>query len=202
MDASVKKDLKISIFIGIAAGILLLPILPNIAPDLNSTKKFLAALSLALFTPFGYLVAYGLSKWLPVMIQFVRFGITGGLNALIYLGVLNLLISITKIAAGLYYSLFVSVAFIVAVTNSYFWNKHWVFKAGESGGGKGEFFRFFLVNLVGFGVNVGAASLVVNVIGAPAGVPASLWANIGAVSAVFITLFWNFIGSKFIVFRK
>ena len=204
MDLSTKKDLKISLLIGLIAGILLLPILPNIAPnlDLSSAKKLLAVSSLALLTLFGYLVAYWLSKWFPVMIQFVKFGITGGLNALIYLGVLNLLISATKIAVGFYYSLFVSIAFIVAVTNSYIWNKYWVFKASESGGGGGEFVKFFAVNLVGFLINVGSASFVVNVIGAPTGIPEALWANIGAVSAVFLTLFWNFIGLKFIVFKK
>lgn len=197
-----KKDLKISFFIGIFAGLMLLPILPNLGLNLSLEKRLLVLLFLAAFTPFGYLIAYWLSKWFPVMLQFVKFGITGGLNSLIYLGVLNLLITATKFSAGFYYSLFVSIAFIVSVINSYVWNKYWVFKASGSGGGSGEFLKFFLVNLIGFAINVGAASFVVNVIGVPAGVPESLWANIGAVSAVFLTLFWNFIGLKFIVFKK
>lgn len=202
MDQSTKQDFKISLLIGIIAGILLLPILPNLGFQLNLAKRLLAVLSLAVFTPLGYLVAYSLSSRFPVIIQFVKFGITGGLNALIYLGALNLLISATGIAMGLYYSLFVSIAFMVAVTNSYIWNKYWVFSASESGGGGGEFVKFFLVNLVGFLINVGTASFVVNAVGAPAGISESLWANIGAVSAVFLTLFWNFAGLKFIVFKR
>ena len=91
---------------------------------------------------------------------------------------------------------------MVAVTNSYIWNKYWVFKASESGAGGGEFVKFFLVNLVGFGINVGTASFIVNFIGVPAGISETLWANIGAVSAVFLTLFVNFIGMKFFVFKK
>ncbi len=197
-----KKDLKISLFVGVIAGLLLLPTLPNLGLHLDINGKFIAVASLSLFTPFGYLVAVWLSRWFPVMIQFVKFGITGGLNALIYLSVLNLLISATGIATGIYYSLFVSFSFIVAVINSYVWNKYWVFRASESRGGGGEFVKFFLVNLVGFGINVGAASFIVNYVGVPAGISESLWANIGAVSAVFITLFWNFIGMKFIVFKR
>ena len=197
-----KKDLKISLFVGFAAGLFLIPIFPNLGIHLDLNGRLLAAGILTVFTPSGYLTAFWLSRWFPVMIQFVKFGITGGLNALIYLGVLNLLISATGIAAGIYYSVFVSAAFIVSVMNSYVWNKYWVFKASESAAGGGEFVKFFLVNLVGFGINVGAASFVVNVLGAPAGISESLWANIGAVSAVFITLFWNFIGMKFIVFKK
>lgn len=202
MDQSTKQDLKLSLLVGFFAGILLLPILNNLHFVLNSFSGAGVVLGLTLFTPAGYLVAYFLSRRWPVMIQFVKFGIVGGLNSLIYLGVLNLLITASGIAAGLGYTVFVSMAFLVAVTNSYIWNKYWVFKASQSGGGSGEFVKFVLVNLVGFGVNVGAASFVVNVIGAPTGVSASVWANIGAVSAVFITLFWNFIGMKFIVFKR
>lgn len=202
MEPSIKKDLKLSLLVGAIAGVLLLPILPNLGLHMSFSGRLAASAALLLFTPAGYMVAYSLRGWFPWIMQFVKFGITGGLNALIYLGVLNLLISATGVADGLYYSVFVSSAFIVSVINSYFWNKYWVFHAGGSGGGKGEFVRFFLVNVVGFLINVGAASFVVNSIGAPAGISPSLWANIGAVSAVFITLFWNFLGSKYIVFKR
>ena len=135
---------------------------------------------------------------LPTVIrQAVKFVLVGGLNTLIDLGVLNLLIFITGIASGSGYSIFKGISFTVAVINSYFLNKLWTFK----GTGR-KFLQFFIVSLIGFGINVGAASFIVNVIGAPVGMPASLWANIGAVSAVFITLFFNFIGSKYIVFKK
>lgn len=202
MDQLTKQDLKLSFLVGAIAGVLLLLVLPNLGLHFSLIGKILTPFGLVVFTIFGYLVAYWLSKWFPVMIQFVRFGITGGLNALIYLGTLNLLISVTKIAVGFYYSLFVSIAFMVAVVNSYFWNKYWVFRIREDESRKGEFVGFLLVNLVGFAINVGSASIVVNKIGAPAEFSPELWANIGAVSAVFISLFWNFICTKFFVFKK
>jgi len=197
-----KNDLKISTLVGFIAGLLAIPTLQNIGASLDFLKGALVVIGLSVFTPVGYLFACWLSRWWPVMIQFIKFGITGGLNALIYLSVLNLLISTTNIAAGLYYSLFVSIAFIISVINSYLWNKYWVFRASGTDGGSGEFIKFVLVNLVGFLINVGAASFVVNVVGAPGGISGELWANFGAVSAVAITLFWNFIGIKFIVFKK
>jgi len=201
MSNETKRDLKISFFVGTIAGILLLPTLNNIGVTLNLQRSILAVLSLIVLTPSGYLVAYWLSGWIPVMIQFIKFAIVGGLNAMIDLGILNLLIYSTGIVSGFYYSIFKSVSFLAAVTNSYFWNKHWTFRAGDAPATI-EFLKFFLVNLVGFGINVGAASIVVNIIGVPAGISGELWANIGAVSAVFISLFWNFIGMKFIVFKK
>ena len=201
MEASTKKDLKISIVVGIAAGILMLPTLHNLGVTLSWRVAAVAVVGLTIFTPLGYLVAYWLSRWWPVLLQFVKFGIVGGLNAMIDLGVLNLLIYFSDIAAGFWYSLFKATSFIVAVTNSYFWNKYWTFKS-EGGVAREEFVKFFLVNLFTFALNVGTASLLVNFVGAPPEISPELWANIGAVSAVFISLFINFLGMKFIVFKN
>lgn len=201
MDQSTKKDFKISVLVGIVAGILMLSTLRNLGVTLNFRVAAVAVVGLTVFTPFGYLVAYWLSRWWPVLLQFVKFGIVGGLNAMIDLGVLNFLIYFSGIAAGFLYSVFKSVSFLTAVTNSYFWNKYWTFKS-ESGVAKVEFAKFFLVNLFTFTLNVGTASVLVNVVGAPAGFSPELWANIGAVSAVFISMFINFLGMKFIVFRS
>lgn len=202
MEPSTKKDFQISILVGFVAGLLLLPTLHNIGIELTWGLGILAVLGLTIFTPSGYLAAYWLSRWLPVMIQFVKFGIVGGLNAMIDLGILNLLIYFTGIAAGAYYSLFKAISFLVAVINSYFWNKYWTFKAAETKPKIGEITKFFLVNVIGFGINVGSASFVVNIIGAPAGISGELWANIGAVFASFLALMWNFLGMKFFVFKK
>src|SRR3989338_5399214 len=127
MDSIVKKDIKISILIGFIAGLLIIPTLHNIGINLNLLKSVLAVAGLTIFTSAGYLVAYWLSRWWPVMIQFVKFGIAGGLNSMIDLGTLNFLIYFSGIAGGVWYSVFKSISFVVAVTNSYFWNKYWVF---------------------------------------------------------------------------
>lgn len=198
---STKKDFRISILIGFIAGLLLLPTLRNIGIELSWQIGILAVFGLTILTPLGYLVAYWLSRWLPIMIQFVKFGIVGGLNFTIDLGILNLLIYFSGITLGFYYSLFKALSFLIAVINSYVWNKYWTFKVADTPG-VGEITKFFVVNIIGFGINVSLASFVVNVIGAPADVSGEVWANIGAVAASMLALTWNFIGMKFIVFKK
>ncbi len=201
MDNFFKQDLKISFLVGIVAGFLFWLVLKNIGLLTGSAAGAAAVLSLAVITPLGYLVGYWLSRRWPVMLQFVKFGIVGGLNFLVDLGILNLLIFLTGITAGFYYSVFKASSFIVAVINSYFWNKYWTFHAGN-GPRTVEFIKFFTVNLIGFGINVSTASFVVNTVGAPVGVSGELWANAGAATAAIVALFWNFIGMKFIVFKK
>lgn len=138
-----------------------------------------------------------------VLRQAVKFVLVGGLNTVIDFGVLNLLIFTTSIASGFGYAAFKGISFVAAVINSYFLNKFWTFKsAGNSGK---EFSQFFLVSLIGFGINVGVASLVVNAIANPfgfSGISDKIWANVGALAATFCAMAWNFIGYKFIVFKK
>ena len=133
--------------------------------------------------------------------QFYKFVLVGVMNTLFDLSILNGLIVFTGIAAGWHFSLFKGISFGIVVINSYFWNKFWTFKKKEGGGAK-EFGQFLAVSLVGLGVNVGVASLVVNVVGPKGGISPQIWASIGAVAAIVFTTVWNFIGYKFFVFKK
>jgi len=136
-----------------------------------------------------------------IVSQAIKFILVGVLNTLVDLGVLNLLIWAFGIYSGFGYSAFKGISFTVAVINSYFLNKFWTFKMRETEGVKREFAQFFIVSLIGFGINVGVASFVVNVVGPQFGLGSKLWANVGAIYATFAAMSWNFLGYKFIVFK-
>ena len=137
----------------------------------------------------------------PIIKQAIKFILVGILNTFIDLGVLNILIWASGISAGLGYSAFKGISFTIAVINSYFLNKFWTFERRETAGVKREFSQFFVVSLIGFGINVGVASLVVNAIGPQFSIVPKLWANIGAICATLVGMTWNFLGYKFIVFK-
>jgi len=147
-------------------------------------------------------IAYLIGKKFLFVFQIAKFLLIGVLATLLDLGVLNILMWISGIAAGLGYTVFKSISFIVATIGKYFGNKFWAFKKMEKAGMRKEFSQFFLVTLIGFGLNVGIASLVVNVIGSQFGLSATIWANVGGIIAAFAAATWNFIGYKFIVFKK
>lgn len=144
-------------------------------------------------------------KNLLLLFQAGKFILVGALNTLIDLGVLNLLMFISGIASGIWFPVFKGISFMAAVINSYILNKFWTFKsAGSENKGK-EFVQFLTVAVIGFGINVGMATLVVNVISPQfsySWMSETIWANIGAIVATFCTMTWNFIGYKFIVFKK
>ncbi|MDP3014962.1 MAG: GtrA family protein [bacterium] len=199
-----KKDYLLISIIGFLFGLLLLPILSNINIPFFTVNLKSAFLIVIVFTVFANLALWLvslLSRFIPVLLQIAKFAAVGGLNTLLDLGVLNVLILISGIAAGYWYPVFKGISFVIANINSYFWNKHWTFGVSDSANIK-EFSQFLTVSIIGFGINISAASLMVNIIGAPENISLERWANIGALSATMISLIWNFIGYKFFVFKK
>lgn len=135
--------------------------------------------------------------------QVARFIIIGILNTLVDFTVLNLLLYIFRDAGLEVYPFLKSVSFIAAVTNSYLFNKYWVFLAhskptfNESG-------KFFATNIFGLFIN----SLFANfALGALLFVFADsiskiLIANLAALCGSVAVAVMNFLSYKHFVFRK
>lgn len=133
--------------------------------------------------------------------QFIKFGTVGVSSSFIDLGILNVLIFLSGIASGAWFPIFKGTSFVIALINSYFWNRNWTFKSQDNANVM-EFGKFFTISAVGFGINVSIASFIVNFLDPFGGMSPQLWANVGAISATSISLIWNFLCYKFVVFRK
>lgn len=196
---------KIDIFTSLLAGEGVAWLLYFLLKDQGIEIKFLS-LVLAIFMPIlaliGIWICYLIGKKLLWVFQAAKFFLTGVLATLLDLGVLNALMWISGIATGWGYSIFKGIAFIVATFGKYWGNKFWAFEKKETVEMGKEMLRFFLVTAIGFGINVGVASLVVNMIGPQFGFTKIIWANIGGILAAFAAAIWNFLGYKFIVFKK
>jgi putative flippase GtrA len=198
-----KKDYLIVSLIGLFFGLLLSPILSNIKLpflELNAATIVLIVIGFVVFADFALWAASLVSRRIPIALQVAKFCAIGALNTLLDLGVLNILIFLTAIATGYWYSIFKGVSFLAAATNSYFLNRYWTFGMKEDANIR-EFGQFLAVSLIGFGLNVGVASLLVNAVGHPVSISPERWANIGALVATVCAMGWNFIGYKFIVFK-
>jgi len=150
----------------------------------------------------GTWIAWLMGKRFLWIFQLAKYLLIGVLATIADLGILNFLMGTSGIAIGLWYSVFKGISFIVATCAKYFGDKFWAFEKMEKEGMHKEFGQFFIVTLIGLGLNVGVASFVVNVIGPQFGLNETLWANIGGITAAFGVTVWNFIGYKFIVFKK
>ncbi|MFA7243787.1 MAG: GtrA family protein [Patescibacteria group bacterium] len=95
------------------------------------------------------------------LIQFVKFAVVGVSNTAVDWIVYYILIN-TLLTETLEKSIAKAISFVVAVINSYIWNTIWTFKKeyqksvgknGEIGTKSAIFFKFFIVSLIGWGVN-------------------------------------------------
>jgi putative flippase GtrA len=195
------RDVALALVCGVITGALAIPIainlaLPKIVPWMLLPIIFGAVFAIAL------IVARIIAARIPSLFEFTKFSLVGVLNSGVDFGILNSLILVTGMASGGAFVGFKSISVTLGVINSYVWNKFWTFDASKSADSRREFAAFLVVTVAAVAVNVIGADIIVNVIGAPRGVSAKLWANFGAISGAGLTLFTNFFGYKFFVFRK
>jgi putative flippase GtrA len=115
-------------------------------------------------------------------IQLMQFGVVGASGYLINLAVFALVNG----ALGVHYIGAAIVAFAVAVTSNFWWNRHWTFDAKQGHAGF-QAARFFTVSVLALIVNLVALKLLVS--GGMGELPAQ------AIS-VAIAMPFNFIGNK------
>ena len=114
--------------------------------------------------------------------QLAKFGIVGGSGYLINLAVFALLagaLDVHHIPAAIG-------AFLVAVSNNFFWNRHWTFGPGE-GPAHFQAARFFVVSVASLGVNLIALELLLS---------GGLGELAAQAIAVAVAMPFNFLGNK------
>ncbi len=147
----------------------------------------------------GLWISWLLGKKFLFIFQAAKFLLIGALATLVDLGTFKFLRLIFIFNAGW---LFKTIAFIVATFAKYWGNKFWAFeKMGKTGMGK-EMTQFYLVTLIGLGIDVGIFSIIVNMIGPQFGIPLKTWETIGVLIPAIAVASWNFFGYKFFVFKK
>jgi putative flippase GtrA len=197
------KDITTSIVIGLFTALVWLSVLNRF----NETIKnygWTLFLVVPLIFIFGLYLGKWLSAWKPFFNQFAKFVMVGFLNAGIDFAIFNFLIHYTGIEQGHQLSLFKSISFMVALVNSYLWNKFWVFSDSankQKDAGK-EFVSYLIVTLIGFGLNVGITSLIANSVAPQFGISQLGWDNVAAMIATLANLVWNFSGYRLIVFAQ
>jgi putative flippase GtrA len=122
--------------------------------------------------------------------QLFQFGVVGATGYVVNLTVFTLLtlgLDVHHIAAAI-------LAFCLAVSNNFIWNRIWTFRESAEGGHTGfQATRFLLVSLGGLGVNLAVLALLVDGLGAP-DIPSQA-------VAVAVATPVNFIGNKLWSFR-
>ncbi len=120
-------------------------------------------------------------------LQLLRFGLVGASGYLVNLAVFTVAVH----GASMGYKLAATLAFLVAVSNNFLWNRHWTFRAGD-GRARHQAARFLLVSGVAFLVGLGILTLLVELAGMRE-VPAQAIAIVAVTPLSFlVNKLWSF----------
>ncbi len=121
-------------------------------------------------------------------VQLIKFCAVGGSGYVVNLCVFALCVEVI----GLHHLVAATAAFVVAVMNNFWWNRHWTFRAGQ---GRAAFqaARFFIVSVAAFLFAASVLELLVSVAELPE-LPSQAIAIVAATPL-------NFIGNKMWSFR-
>ncbi len=201
-----KKDFQLSLIIGGAVGILCQPIISNFSAGIESLSTVplselrVIAFSVFLFgAPSALYVFYLLSRFITVFYQFAKFASVGVLNSFVDIGIFNLETFLYGILPGAYiFAGFKAISFLVATTNSFFWNKYWTFNSKGTVNAS-ETSKFYVIAVVGWILNVSAFTIV-NGMPHSASLTPKQWANVAVLCGIAAAFLWDFFGYKFLVF--
>lgn len=207
-----KLDFWLSVIAGEVIAVLAVPVLKNVkilemlaGGSYNFVVIFLALwfILLPMVTVGGlYLVWYvTVLRW-PSLFQIAKYGVIGWMNVFLSAGILNFFIWLTGVASGWMADVFIVISFVTTITYSFFWNKFWTFQT-DSALNKGmEYAKFFGVSGVVALLNFFLLHLLINTIGAPAGLDEKVWVNIVFFGLIPVSFLGNFFGYKLLVFSR
>jgi putative flippase GtrA len=94
-----------------------------------------------------------------------------------------------------------AISFLVATAVKYGGNKIWVFEKNGKDGIKKEIIQFTVITTVGMVIDVFIFYCATHYF-QPANAPVRIWTEISIIIAALVAAVWNFLGYKFIVFKK
>lgn len=92
-----------------------------------------------------------------------------------------------------------AISFVAGTLVKYFSDKYWAFEKPEKLDMHKEMGRFFLVAVVGLGINIASFNYFGTI---ETGLSPYMWQELSVILAALATAIWNFLGYKFLVFKK
>lgn len=195
-------DYYIALLIGFLTGVFAIPTLLNIGIRSQGILIIIPLLTPLLFV-FGIWLGKFLSRWLSFFAQFGKFAAVGFLNTAIDFGILHLLSATTGVTEGFKIGGVNAPGFAAAAFNGYLWNQLWVFRARDKDEGFfHDFPTFLVVTIAGALINSAVVVLITTYVPFFEVFNKEVRLTLAKVAATVISMVWNFVGYKFLVFRS
>ncbi|MCX6722046.1 MAG: GtrA family protein [Candidatus Staskawiczbacteria bacterium] len=129
--------------------------------------------------------------------QVGKFALAGAAADVVDIKVFQLLFQLTNFSL-----ISKSISFLAATFLKFWWNKYWGFEKPQKDGIKKEITQFFLITVVGLAINLISFNYFTAITGPQFSMTPDIWRESSTIFAALIASVWNFLGYKFIVFKK
>ncbi|MEK7540909.1 MAG: GtrA family protein [Patescibacteria group bacterium] len=165
--------------------------------------KWLLYFVLPVFSLACLWLAYLIGKKLLFVFQAAKYILVGIFVTIIDLKLFEFLVWIFSLSlAPISPIISKATSFLISTYIKYWGNKHWTFEKTEKEGIGQEVFQFIIVTVIGLGIDVGAFFYFIKIMGPQLGAPEDVWIKLSVIFAALVAAIWNFLGYKFMVFKK
>jgi len=170
--------------------------------EITVPYRLLLYYALPVFSLFCLWIAFLIGKKLLFIYQVAKFLLIGAFAAVVDIKIFQLstwLFSLSIIVSPLIPK---ATSFLIATLTKYWGNKHWAFEKHGKESIKKEVIQFFTITLVSLALDVASFYYLTKVLGPQFQAPVKVWTELSIILAALSAALWNFLGYKFIVFRK
>ncbi len=165
--------------------------------------KWILYLTLPIISLVCLWLAYLIGKKFLFVFQAAKYFLVGVFATIIDLKLFELLVWIFSFSFGTVAPITSKgISFLISTFVKYWGNKHWTFEKPEKENIGQEIFQFVVVTIIGLGLDIGSFLYFTKIIGPQLSAPEDVWIKLSVIFAALVAAIWNFIGYKFLVFKK
>ncbi|OGZ72603.1 MAG: hypothetical protein A2908_03620 [Candidatus Staskawiczbacteria bacterium RIFCSPLOWO2_01_FULL_38_12b] len=195
-------DIVIALICGKIVGFVISDFLKDLGIPLNLYQALALWLLFPLLALLGLWICYVIGKKLAFVFQAGKFFLVGAAATVADLKIFEVFIWIFGFFILINPLLAKTLSFLFATLLKYWGNKHWAFsKHGKEETIK-ELFQFLAITIIGLLIDVASFYYFTNIMGLRFGLPTILWVKLSVILAALVSAIWNFLGYKFLVFKK
>ncbi|MBI2049847.1 MAG: GtrA family protein [Candidatus Staskawiczbacteria bacterium] len=158
--------------------------------------KWFLYFTLPIFSLFFLWLAYLIGKKLLFVFQAAKYILVGLFVTIVDLKLFELLVwALSPVMSK-------GLSFLTSVIIKYWGNKLWTFEKPEKENIAQEILQFIIVTIVGLGIDIGSFFYFTKIMSPQFGAPEDIWIKLSVIFAALAAAAWNFLGYKFLVFKK
>lgn len=195
-------DIIFSLVAGRFIGFLLSDFLRELGIELLLFENLILWIILPFFSLFCLWLAYLIGKKLLFVFQAAKHLLVGAFAVVIDLKVFEFLVWLFAIFFPVNLLAPKGISFLLATFLKYLGNKYWAFQKHEKENLNREVIKFLCITLLGLLMDMGIFYYLVKITGPQFNLSLEGWVKLSVIFAALAAALWNFLGYKFLVFKK